>query len=261
MTIEGPVGDGEYNLIRLLECIIAYDPTATFRGKGPFIFVHPCIEHRSRTSDSCPAILKAYLYHGALLRNYYIMETLFGILETYNNRPPRPIFVGKFSDSPMSKSKLKKDAPACTKGVSSSQCKEEEAIAVHACYVCHKTCEEVSSLPIGLVLLRFNIPFDHTRSTTVPDPASRIFFLVARRRAVASGSPSAVYTMYKIMEYLQKKGTINLILDQIRRQFEKEYNIPLTPDAVRSAEPFTQPTQQEIDEESLYIFQRAASVS
>jgi hypothetical protein len=78
---------------------------------------------------------------------------------------------------------------------------------------------------------------------------------------MASGSPSAVYTMYKIMEYLQKKGTINLTLDQIRRQFEKEYDIPLTPDAIRSAEPFTQPTQQEIDEESLYILQRAASVS
>ncbi|KAJ7259691.1 hypothetical protein C8J57DRAFT_1720279 [Mycena rebaudengoi] len=143
MTIEGLVGDGEYNLIRLLERIIAYDPTATFRGKGPFIFVHPYIEHRSRTSDSCPAVLKAFLYYGALLRNYYIVETLFGILETYNNPPPRAIFVAKFSDPRMKlMMNQSKDAPACTKDVDSSQCKEEAAIAVYACYVCHKTCEE-----------------------------------------------------------------------------------------------------------------------
>jgi hypothetical protein len=90
---------------------------------------------------------------------------------------------------------------------------------------------------------------------------ARIVFFVARRRAMASGSPSAVYKMYKILEPLQKEGTINLTLDQIRLQFEKEYGIPLTPDAIRSAEPFTQPTQQEVHEESLYILQRKASVS
>ncbi|KAJ7259729.1 hypothetical protein C8J57DRAFT_1339037 [Mycena rebaudengoi] len=321
MSIQGLVGDGEYNLISLLKRIIAHDPTATFADKGPFMFVHPYAERKFRTSDSSPETLKAFLYQLVLLRNLYIVETLFGILEAY-------VVVAKFSDHHLNSrhSERKKDAPACTKDVDKSQYREEAAIAVYACYFCHKTCEERTTLkrcsrcqsvwycsesvvcqekdwaahkkscgkrhfdpemlkpvwegPVEFIgcpaavsgfipspALRRQIwylskPDSQTQEYhAMPHPASRIVFLVARRRAMASGSPPAIYMMYKIMEYLQKEATINLTPDQIRRQFEKEYGIPLTPNAFRSAEPFTQPTQQEVDEESLYILQREASVS
>jgi hypothetical protein len=101
LTIDGLTGDGEYNLIHLvsifttgivdvalilslqLKRIIAHDPTGNRRVKELFLFVHPYIEHEYRYSEEAPDLLKAFLYHALLLRNFCIVDTLHAILEAH----------------------------------------------------------------------------------------------------------------------------------------------------------------------------------
>ncbi|KAJ6592009.1 hypothetical protein B0H10DRAFT_2233053 [Mycena sp. CBHHK59/15] len=80
LTIDGLVGDGEYNLMNLLKRIVAHDPTGHRRVKELFIFVHPYITDEYRHSDDAPDLLKVFVYHALLLRNFCIVDTLNGIL-------------------------------------------------------------------------------------------------------------------------------------------------------------------------------------
>ncbi|KAJ6567483.1 hypothetical protein B0H10DRAFT_2238679 [Mycena sp. CBHHK59/15] len=58
LTINGLVGDSEYNLMNLLKRIVAHDPTSHRRVKELFIFVHPYITDEYRHSDDAPDLLK-----------------------------------------------------------------------------------------------------------------------------------------------------------------------------------------------------------
>ncbi|KAJ7209310.1 hypothetical protein GGX14DRAFT_395415 [Mycena pura] len=59
---------------------------------------------------------------------------------------------------------------------------------------------------------------------------AQMVFLVARRRAMASGSPPAVHMMFTIVKHQWKyvAGTPDMTLEQIRTQFEKEYHVKVT---------------------------------
>lgn len=76
---------------------------------------------------------------------------------------------------------------------------------------------------------------------------------------MASGSIPAIHFMFKILE-AQLRDETSITVDHVRRQFELEYGISITPNTLRAAEPFTPPTAQELDEERSYLLQRHASV-
>ncbi|KAJ6467448.1 hypothetical protein C8R45DRAFT_1020042 [Mycena sanguinolenta] len=62
-----------------------------------------------------------------------------------------------------------------------------------------------------------------TRSVRIFDPpGTQIVFLVARRRAMASGSLPAIHMMFMIMKHQIITKRAILTMEQIRRQFEKE---------------------------------------
>lgn len=63
--------------------LIEQNPTGNLRMKEPYLFIHPYAAHESRTSKAAPDVLKGYIYHSVLLRNFYIVDTLIGILEAY----------------------------------------------------------------------------------------------------------------------------------------------------------------------------------
>ncbi|KAF8155011.1 hypothetical protein K438DRAFT_1987237 [Mycena galopus ATCC 62051] len=337
MTIAGLVGDGEYNLINLPKRIVAHDPTGNGRVKGLYLFIHPYVDHEMRHTEDAPDHLKCYMYGVALLRNYYIVETLYGILQAYHGRAPQVVTItrlhGKRQYRGLTEEEQKFGAQL---NIDDSQCKEEAALAVHACYTCRektgrdnlkycarckgvwycsKECqradwknhkkycgqprfdpkifapevEEPDSL-IGCPTVASgftrsptlwrqvgwlaksdsqtrdyhvmpNMDPVHTRSIRIFCPYARKFFLIARRRAMASGSLPAIYTMLEIIE--SQIEDCNLTMDQVRNQFELEYGLklPTSPAAIRAvAKDFERPTTQELDEELLYDKRRQASV-
>ncbi|KAJ7184894.1 hypothetical protein C8R46DRAFT_467676 [Mycena filopes] len=106
----------------------------------------------------------------------------------------------------------------------------------------------------------------HTQSVMICyPPGAHITFLVARRRAMASGSIPAIHMMARIADhqYAQSRalGYPALSYDIIRRQFETEYSIKITAETVAAAEPFAPPTAQEMEEEAAFLEQRLASIS
>ncbi|KAF7358848.1 MSS51-like protein, mitochondrial [Mycena sanguinolenta] len=101
----------------------------------------------------------------------------------------------------------------------------------------------------------------HTDSIMISyPPGARLIFLVARRRAMASGSLPAIYQMLSILEFEEDLGVRNFTHARYRRQFEMEYAIKITPEGRRAAGKFDQPTQQELKEEEQFLRQRWASV-
>jgi hypothetical protein len=96
MTIAGLAGDGEYNLISMVRVIpvlrcsahisqlkrlIAHDPTASRRVNTLFLFAHPLIN--DDIDDLGTDWISGMSYYSTLFRNYYIVETLRGVLEAY----------------------------------------------------------------------------------------------------------------------------------------------------------------------------------
>ncbi|KAJ7184899.1 hypothetical protein C8R46DRAFT_1300496 [Mycena filopes] len=97
----------------------------------------------------------------------------------------------------------------------------------------------------------------HTKSIIVAyPPGAEITFLVARRRAMASGSVPAINMMLRILDYQEEYYGLILGHDRMRRQFEMEYAIEITPESIAAAEPFA----QERAEETAFLRQRLASV-
>lgn len=88
---------------------------------------------------------------------------------------------------------------------------------------------------------------------------AQLIFLVARRRAMASGSVPAIHKMFAILEYQEREEKRGITIDMIRRQFELEYQVTLTPSAMQSAERWISPTAQELSEERSFLQQRLAS--
>jgi hypothetical protein len=133
MTIGHLVGDGEYNFVHMvsitlflrqystinllqLKHLIDHDSTGNARVKSVFFFTHPYFEHDNRHSDAAPDFVKAALYWKSLLRTFYIVNTLLGILYAYvysvtylflylingltAARPPRPADPSAQGNSP-----------------------------------------------------------------------------------------------------------------------------------------------------------------
>ncbi|KAJ7473457.1 hypothetical protein FB451DRAFT_1367399 [Mycena latifolia] len=342
MTIDSLMGDGEYNLINLLKRIIEHHSSFPGNGRvtGLYLFPHPYVEHEARYSEGATDALKGFVYHCVLLRNFYIVDTLVGILEAFKGHPARlitpTIFLNPKTVRTEGRTKTKQEFRAWCKTddkVDQSQYKEESAVA-YACYSCHKRTKERTDLrrcarcqrvwycsthcqkadwkthkkfcaqqqfdpallvpapespaefigcpkaEPGFVRTRalwrqigclskadsqtqeyhFNITLGHTRSVAISHPASRVVFLVARRRAMASGSIPAIHMMFKIVKHEVESGSLNLTVDQVRQQFELEYDIKITPAAIQAAAPFAPPTLQEQMEEQYYIVQREASI-
>ncbi|KAJ7844065.1 hypothetical protein B0H13DRAFT_2364465 [Mycena leptocephala] len=344
LTIEGLVGDGEYNLINLLRRIIAHDPTGNRRVKELFLFVHPYIEHEYRHSDEAPDLLKAFLYRSILYRNFCIVDTLTGVLEAYNNLPTPPMIPMKFHNSLHDEDRTARKERARVEIkknnlqniVDNSQCREQKGHVVSGCSTCRtetsadslKRCArcqlvwycssgcqkkdwpdhkkfcgkqyydpqlltpspedpaEFIGCPVpanGYIrtpalwrqiwylskpdsqqaFYHFDTTPKHTRSIIIKHPpGAGVTFLVARRRAMASGSVPAIHMMFAIAKYGEVAGVTiyNVTVDQIRRQFEMEYRVEITPANIRAAEPFAPPTPQELKEEREYLQQRLDSV-
>ncbi|KAJ7494001.1 hypothetical protein FB451DRAFT_1491593 [Mycena latifolia] len=93
--------------------------------------------------------------------------------------------------------------------------------------------------------------------TTFDEPlaihADRLIFLIARRRAMASGDRGAVCKMYDVLDGLQRAGVINLTQAQIRGQLEREYRVSLDHAEGCHGPP---PTPMEVLEEMRFAHQR-----
>ncbi|KAJ7264543.1 hypothetical protein B0H12DRAFT_1230731 [Mycena haematopus] len=93
-------------------------------------------------------------------------------------------------------------------------------------------------------------------------PGARLIFLVARRRAMASGSLPAIHKMLAILEFEEDLGVRDFTHARYRRQFEKEYRIKITPESIRQAAgEFAPPTAKELEEEEEFLRRRWASVA
>ncbi|KAF8148355.1 hypothetical protein K438DRAFT_1989264 [Mycena galopus ATCC 62051] len=88
LTVKGLSGDGEYSLIKMLQRIIAHDPTGNLRVKEMYLFSNPQVDPEMRFTDKAPDLLKTFIQSLVLARNWLIVKTLVGILEAYGNVPP-----------------------------------------------------------------------------------------------------------------------------------------------------------------------------
>ncbi|KAF8164625.1 hypothetical protein K438DRAFT_2025256 [Mycena galopus ATCC 62051] len=335
MTIGDLAGDGEYNFVRMLKRLIDYDSTGNARLKSVFFFTHPYFEHDNRCPDVAPDFLKAALYWKALLRNFYIVNTLLGILYAYHHCPVPPIRLCKATLVLRTEERTEERRAFFSESgfKPEPQGKDEPAITLYSCYTCgletkdhddlkkcgrchlvrYCSCEcqkkdwpshkrfcgqerfdpvllaptpeaddsfigcpttvegfrrppalwrQIRSLSHNDSLLQdyhFYEMSGGTLSLRIFDPpGAQMVFLVARRRALASGSPPAVHMMFTIVKHQWQHATCNpdLTLDQIRCQLEKEYRVKVTEMGVEGAGEFLPPTRKELEEEQGYLEQR-----
>ncbi|KAJ7511106.1 hypothetical protein B0H11DRAFT_2268947 [Mycena galericulata] len=143
MTIGGLIGDGEYNLINLLQAIVKHDPTGNGSVKHPFFFVHPHVEQEYHCTDEAPDRLKAFLYLVVPHRNSFIVSTLIGTLGAFHNHPFKPNSAAKSAPGPADRAERTQKARLLVKKsgilVDMAQCKEQAAKFVYACTNCHAT--------------------------------------------------------------------------------------------------------------------------
>ncbi|KAJ6521042.1 hypothetical protein B0H19DRAFT_1286597 [Mycena capillaripes] len=318
MTIAGLAGDGEYNLISMLKRLIAHDPTASRRVKTIFLFAHPLIN--DDIEDLGTAWFRGMGYYSTLFRNYYIVETLRGVLEAYHDIPARPSQPAKLVSHHSPKTVLADDQPSVGRigpaikrmgiRVDQSQWQEEAAIVKYACYTYwpdHKKICGVTRFDPALLMptperlvdfigcpapingyIRTPSLWRQIESLSMPDsqfqdyhfdngpngrtrsiriihpPNAQIVFLVARRRAMASGDPAAVNMMLGIIHFMWCHDLVKLTPEQIRGQFERDYRVKIgETGGVVGVGPtdFKLPTKQEVDEERDFQRQRLATAT
>ncbi|KAJ6551795.1 hypothetical protein B0H19DRAFT_178981 [Mycena capillaripes] len=146
MTVNGLAGDGEHNLIRLVKRLIEHDPTGSGRVKSLFLYPHPYINDE-RYTEGAPDFTRAMFYQSNLFRTYYIIETLRGVMEAYYKIAAEPITIAKTAGHHCPHKRAPEEQPCCPgpdalndagRRVDQSQCKEEAAVAVYACYSCNR---------------------------------------------------------------------------------------------------------------------------
>jgi hypothetical protein len=93
--------------------------------------------------------------------------------------------------------------------------------------------------------------------------SDQLVFLVARRRAMASGSLPATIVMLEILlreaRRLEERGE-NISQKKVRTQIEREYRVELSAKTIAMAPPFVHATMQECEEELRFMEQRIASL-
>ncbi|KAJ7690961.1 hypothetical protein B0H17DRAFT_1201318 [Mycena rosella] len=241
------VGDGEYNLINLLKEIVAHDPTGNLRVKSLYLFPHPAVEHEySRFTREYPNSgaledLRAFEYLRIVQRNLYIVQTLIGILEAYTGKPAPKISlnderkrsqqgggairaarrrlrtVGRSAECQQRDWRDHKKTPASFIGCPAPDAgfMRSPALWRQIWYLSEK-----DSYPRDY---HFDTTPGNTRSVRIQDPVLRLMFLIARRRAMASGDRGAVGKMHDVLVRQQRAGVFDVTLLQIRGQLEREY--------------------------------------
>ncbi|KAJ7642052.1 hypothetical protein FB45DRAFT_901686 [Roridomyces roridus] len=347
LRIEVLIGDGEYNVINLLKCIMAHDPTGNRRVKELFLFEHPYITHEFRHTPAAPDGLKAWIYSRMLLRNYCIVDTLLGILEASTGHPGSPTYAIRYHatqphdeerEDRVAKNREWNKKHPIDKSTHGTHCQEKKATAGYGCIKCYKIMDrnklklcarcqlafycgsecqkkdwaehkkvcgkqdfdvgrteplpEAPSEFIGCPpvvngyirtpalwrqiwylsnsdsqyrVYHFDTGPALSHSITIPHPpGAQNVFLVARRRAMASGSIPAIHMMFKIATHDADPSTgmtwAGLSVEQMRKQFEREYQIEITEETMRAVEPFASPTKRELREEKEFYRKRLESV-
>ncbi|KAJ7738114.1 hypothetical protein B0H16DRAFT_1694889 [Mycena metata] len=282
LTIDNLVGDGEYNLINLLKKIMKHDPTGNRRVKELFLFPHHIVDKEFAATQDMPTTVRA------LLRPWRVFDAPADTGKDPSLRTEERAEAYRIMEE------ADKKCP-----VDQSQCKEQAAICTSACHCCRiatgrgnlmrcgkceivgyysRTCQKsdwpvhkkvcgrqtfdpqaiapISQAPDEFIGCPAAVPgFVRT-----PALSANMTFLVARRRAMASGSIPAIHMMLRILLYQEKHQGCIFGYDRMRRQFEIEYGVEITPESMAAAEPFGKPTIQELKEEASFLEQRLARV-
>ncbi|KAJ7064480.1 hypothetical protein C8F01DRAFT_1127018 [Mycena amicta] len=307
MTIAGLTGDGEFALIRMLEGIVAHDPTGNGRVKELYFFKHPSTANEFVAKNNAPEHVKAHLRYAEILRNIFIVKTLVGILEAYVGHPREPVLRANIYKPKKSFSETRRKMRQTLRQnfkqvefyVDQSQSKEHKGSA-NICAKCHepsprgelKRCsrcqmvwycssqcqnldwkehkracglkqfdlDAVAPVPEGpaefigcpavaqgfirspalwlqiwylskedsqLSDYHFDTTPGHTSSFNFfqVDPEMQVDFLLARRRAMATGSRAAVAKMLSLIPHAFKFFEITHPLERMRDQLVREYRI------------------------------------
>ncbi|KAF7343171.1 MYND domain protein [Mycena venus] len=334
LTVKGLSGDGKYSLIKMLERIIAHDPTGNLRVKTMYLFSHAQVDHEMSFTERAPDLLKTFIQSMVLARNWLIVKTLVGILEAYRNEPatihPKARMGGwkeqkdkanrygdchpsQFNEPPKKdvlsacagcltvfadRSALKKCAQCQHSWYCSRECQKKD-------WPSHKKICGNNSFDSTLLSPAAETPDEfigcpavapgfvrspalwrqisylskrdsqtqvyHLQLTTTPKRSTsvslsgeaQLVFLVARRRAMASGSLPAIIVMLEILlrdaRRLEGRGE-NISQEKVRAQLEREYRVDLSAKTIAMAPLFVQATMQECEEELRFMKQRIASL-
>ncbi|KAJ6586021.1 hypothetical protein B0H19DRAFT_1060192 [Mycena capillaripes] len=152
MTIDGLVGDGEYNFINLLKRIAVHDPTGDGCVRELYLFFHPFVEREFALSDDAPDKERASVSSIVIQRNFYIVQTLTGILEAYHDVIPshhpraRTSATLRTEERREARKTARAEASKGTYRADDSQIKEDATVGKNACASCYKMTDKRAEL-------------------------------------------------------------------------------------------------------------------